>query len=454
MIYDLENQYLLYDSDFYKKLEHDKTINLKGVLYRLSYIIEFLVNNRQCTDLSRKNLYNILSVIRFGTDDINLKEEVNRLITILNKSDTCYYNNYIVAQYFLHFDGFLCPLDNVNASYLEHFIFQFLKGDLHFAKSLIYDSNEDFKSKYYDDIYSIINLNYILLDYPEILNNQAIKLRIENYLNNILEKFKNVDVNQEVSNINSSHMNKSNLYLLAKKVFAKVTKYKVNIGIRQAKELLCEFLVKDLIYGNNYLIILNRLDNITLAQLLYYFEKFIYNHHNIYNADLKERFHEIFKYYVKLLNNPNILIRITNLENYLSQSTDENLCSFYKEQYHLRYSFYGNQSTDMNFSTIEEMISESFEYDYHFLQELLFEDIDDFVSNNVFNDVLFSNICYLKNKYPDILKCKRIMKKIYKLLSANQKEYKKLIRRNIHDEYYEQLNDKSATLQKILKLTR
>ena len=87
IIEEFEAEHLLYTKEYYKELDQDEHADVEQILCKIGKKIESNEKTQIYNDQIRNNLYNILSVIRNKTEDIKIKEEVNRLITILNKTD-------------------------------------------------------------------------------------------------------------------------------------------------------------------------------------------------------------------------------------------------------------------------------------------------------------------------------------------------------------------------------
>ena len=140
IINELEDECLLYIDDLSKKMSQDDQINYEDILYRLSYIVEFRMNYEQYTSFVKDNVYNILSEIRFRTNDTLIKEEINRLITILNKTGTDNAGKYLKYQYFSRFGKFyeqnIC-YNMENNIPLQQFLHGYAKKDLHFIQNLL-----------------------------------------------------------------------------------------------------------------------------------------------------------------------------------------------------------------------------------------------------------------------------------------------------------------------------
>lgn len=451
IIEEFEAEHLLYTKEYYKELDQDEHADVEQILCKIGKKIEYNEKTQIYNDQIRNNLYNILSVIRNKTEDIKIKEEVNRLITILNKTDKYNADEYMYAQIFNRFKYFdkkgFTLINSENISGMEDEMYKYYEGDLSLVNSLIYDSDEDFIDKYYGRFDTMYNISYILVKHPEILNHINIKTRIEGYLTNLLSNLKSKNLTLSSAQIKTLKTN-------AKNCLNMVKKYEIFSFEEQMDELLNIFTANALIFGPNYRKLLKELDDDLLIELLDCLELFVKNNSAIYSNNIKKNFYEIFDYYCEKIKDRKVLKRINKLISILKKANGEKVKMFYIGQYNIRFSLLEKtKEIDFDIDTIEEMACKSIENDPIFLEQLLNCNEEAFVLYNIYNDLSFSNLSYLIFIYPDILQGSNILSKIYKLLEANRKEEGQLREENfiISCKRPKDLKEKSEALQKVLK---
>lgn len=462
-------RHVIYKKDYYKEIEHNDDINLEEILSEIGKKIEYNAEAQIYTDQVRTNIYNILSVIRNKALDIEMKEEVNRLITILNKTDKTNAKRDLYEQIYWRFSYFdkriFQEITFENVLDYEGEINDFCAYDFPFLDSLIYDNDDEFMDKYYDAENSLFNLGYILVKRPEILNNENVKRKAENYLNKLLLKLKSKET--LAYNPNVSLKTRRYLKTSIKKCLNMIKQYqsntqveeinkndnsKLNIDQEQVNNLLDGFMVNALVFGNNYQKFLKDLDNESLIGLLDYLEIYIKENSNIYSDNIKKHLYEILDYYCVRINDPEVLNRIKELVNILNQSIGADSKMFYVGQYRIRYAIYDNQNDIIDFRNLEKLVCKSIENDPIFLEQLLNCSEKEFLSYNAYNEVSLSNLNYLVSTYPEILQEKTLLSKIYKLLDIN-KEIKQPVNveSSMDYEYQKRLKGKSKKLKKIVK---
>lgn len=184
-------EYMLFDASFREVLKMVGDEELEPVMEILKLQIEDNYKNEIYSNIVKENIYELLLIIKYRTNDERMKQEINILEDILLDTKNTNVGKFLYKNFYLLFNGLadnflLHRLTEQNILKLENIINTSIVNDFPFIKSLLNDSEEEFIQKHCYNASYLTNLSFLISEYPSLLKQENLKNKIQSLLDEVL----------------------------------------------------------------------------------------------------------------------------------------------------------------------------------------------------------------------------------------------------------------------------